>query len=137
MQEPEVPEAVKVQVTGEPEEGVAVSVINAPVVSPATSKVGVVSTVLLSVEEVPLSEPDCRSGAGVGVLGVMVTVPDDAAEKFPVASTENALYKPGTSPKVAKLVGLFAVAIETLFHSVPSAAVIVAVSLGVILVLTR
>jgi hypothetical protein len=41
------------------------------------------------------------------------------------------------SPVVAKLVLVFAVAIDTLFHSVPSAAVIVAVSLGVMLVLTR
>ena len=91
MQEPEVPEAVKVQVTGEPEEGVAVSVINAPVVSPATSKVGVVSTVLLSVEEVPLSEPDCRSGAGVGFGGSIVTVPLEAGERFPAESMAYAL----------------------------------------------
>ena len=38
---------------------------------------------------------------------------------------------------VAKFVFEFAVVIETLFHSVPSAAVIVEVSLGEILVLTR
>jgi hypothetical protein len=59
----------------------------APDVSPATSKVGVVSTVLLSVDEDPLSDPACKSGAGVGVGGSIVTVPLEAAERLPAASS--------------------------------------------------
>jgi hypothetical protein len=57
VQEPVVPEAVNEQVTGEPDAGEAVSVTTAPEVRPATSKVGVVSTVLLSVDDDPLSDP--------------------------------------------------------------------------------
>ena len=56
VQDPVDTEAVKVHVTGEPEAGVAVTVIRAPELNPARSNVGVVSTVLLSVADDPLSE---------------------------------------------------------------------------------
>ena len=79
--------AVNTQVTTDPLAGVAVTVTLAPIVKPAKVKVGVASAVALSVEDEPVSDAVVRSGAGVGVLGVMVTVPEDASDKLPVAST--------------------------------------------------
>jgi hypothetical protein len=130
-------EATNVQVTAGPLDGVAVTVTLAPTVSPAKVKVGVASAVVLSVFEDPVSDAAVRSGAGVGVLGVTVTVPEEAKDKLPMASTAYALYVPGISPVVGRLVLVFAVAIDTLFQRESADAVIVAVSLGVMLVLTR
>jgi hypothetical protein len=76
------------QVTADPLDGVAVTVTLAPTVSPAKVKVGVASAVVLSVFEDPVSDAAVRSGAGVGVLGVMVIVPAEASDRLPVASTE-------------------------------------------------
>jgi hypothetical protein len=87
LQEPVEPEAVKVQVTGEPTDGVAVKVTIAPEVSPATSKVGVLSAVVLSEFDEPVSDAACKSGAGVGVGGRTVTVFVDAPERFPAPSS--------------------------------------------------
>ena len=91
MQEPVVAVAVNVQVTGVPLTGVAVTVINAPTVKPAKSKVGVLSEVVLSEFEDPVSDAAARTGAGVGVEGATVKVPLEAAERFPAESTEYAL----------------------------------------------
>ena len=86
MQEPVVADAVKVQVSAEPLAGVAVSVTVAPTVKPVRSNVGVLSAVVLSVEDAPVSDAAARSGAD-GVAGVNVTVPAEAAEIFPARST--------------------------------------------------
>jgi hypothetical protein len=80
--------ATNMQVTAGPLAGVAVTVTLAPTVSPAKVKVGVASAVVLSVFEDPVSDAAVRSGAGVGVLGVMVIVPEEASDRLPVASTE-------------------------------------------------
>jgi hypothetical protein len=79
--------AVNTQVTGVPVAGVAVTVTVAPTVNPAKVKVGVASAVALSIDDAPVSEAVMRSGAGVGVVGVIVIVPDDTNDKLPVAST--------------------------------------------------
>ena len=63
MQEPVVVVATKVQVTAVPDEGVAVNVIVAPTVNPPIFMVGVLSFVILSVLEEPLS--DAVSSVGV------------------------------------------------------------------------
>ena len=65
MHEPVVVVAVKIQVTGVPEAGVAVKVTVAPTVSPPTFIVGVLSLVILSEFEVPESDPE----SSVGVVG--------------------------------------------------------------------
>ena len=85
VHEPVDPEAVNVQVTVLPVEGVAVTVTEAPEVSPAKSIVGVLSAVELSVEEVPKSEPDAKSGTeGTAIVVVIATL--DTAETPPAES---------------------------------------------------
>jgi hypothetical protein len=85
VHEPVDPEAVNVQVTGLPVEGVAVTVTEAPEVSPAKSIVGVLSAVELSVEEVPKSEPDAKFGTeGTAIVVVITTL--DTAETPPAES---------------------------------------------------
>lgn len=56
VQLPDVDVAVNVQVTGDPELGVAVTVTKAPVVKDVRSKVGVLSAVTLSEFEEPVSD---------------------------------------------------------------------------------
>ena len=86
VQEAVVAAAVIAHVTGEPLAGVAVTVMVAPTVRPLKSNVGVLSAVVLSVDDVPVSDAAARSGAD-GVAGVNVTSPADAAEMFPARST--------------------------------------------------
>jgi hypothetical protein len=62
VQDPEVPTAVNVQVCAEPDAGVAVSVTVAPSTKSVKLNVGVSSAVLLSVPEVPKSDPLAKSG---------------------------------------------------------------------------
>jgi hypothetical protein len=71
VQEPVVATAVNTQLTGVPLAGVAVSVTVAPTVKPERSKVGVLSAVVLSVDEEPVSEASAKSGAE-GVEGFVV-----------------------------------------------------------------
>jgi hypothetical protein len=85
VQEPVDPDAVMVQVTGLPVDGVAVTVTEAPEVRPARSNVGVLSAVELSVEEVPKSEPEAKSGAeGTAIVVVIATL--DTVETPPAES---------------------------------------------------
>ena len=86
VQEAVVAAAVMMHVTGEPLARVAVTVMVAPTVRPLKSNVGVLSAVVLSVADVPVSDAAARSGAD-GVAGVNVTNPADAAEIFPARST--------------------------------------------------
>ena len=55
-----------------------------------TSRVGVVSDVVLSVVEDPVSDPDCISGPAIGVEGTVVSMTterfDDTGEIFPAVS---------------------------------------------------
>jgi hypothetical protein len=88
VQVSEIAVAVKTQVTGVPVDGVAVTVTEAPTVSPAKVNVGVASAVALSVDDEPVSDAVVRSGAGVGVAGVTVIVPVEARDKLPLESTE-------------------------------------------------
>ena len=62
MHEPVVVVAVKIQVTAVPDAGVAVKVTVAPTVRPPILIVGVLSFVILSVLEVPVSEAESRVG---------------------------------------------------------------------------
>jgi hypothetical protein len=63
VHDPDVPVAVNVQVTAVPELGVAVRITVAPLVRPeAISKVGELSDVWLSVELLPKSEEEFKSG---------------------------------------------------------------------------
>jgi hypothetical protein len=74
VHEPVVPDAVNVQVTGLPVEGVAVTVTDAPEVRPDKSRVGVLSAVELSVEDEPRSDPAARSGTeGTAIVVVIET----------------------------------------------------------------
>jgi hypothetical protein len=65
VQELVVVVATNVQVTAVPDAGVAVNVIVAPTVNPLIFIVGVLSFVILSVPEVPVSDAESR----VGVAG--------------------------------------------------------------------
>ena len=85
MQLPLVEVAAKVQVTGDPEEGVAVIVTCAPEISDVRSKVGVLSAVVLSEFEEPVSEADARSGIEAE-LTVVVKGISETRERFPVLS---------------------------------------------------
>ena len=80
-----VPEAVNVQVTGEPVVGVAVTVIKAPEVKPVRSNVGVSIFVILSEFELPESEAACSTGA-LGTAIVVVKLVFETVEKFPALS---------------------------------------------------
>jgi hypothetical protein len=63
-----VEDAVKVQVTADPEAGVAVKVTEAPFTRDPMFIVGVLSEVILSDEEDPRSEPTSRVGVPDGVV---------------------------------------------------------------------
>ena len=80
-----MPEAVNVQVTGEPVVGVAVTVIKAPEVKPVRSNVGVSIFVILSEFELPESEAACSTGA-LGTAIVVVKLVFETVEKFPALS---------------------------------------------------
>jgi hypothetical protein len=62
VHEPVVVVATKVQVTADPDAGVAVKVMVAPLVNPPIFRVGVLSLVILSELEVPVSEAESRVG---------------------------------------------------------------------------
>jgi hypothetical protein len=68
VQLPVVEDAVKVQVTADPEAGVAVRVTEAPFTREPMFIVGVLSEVILSDEEDPRSEPTSRVGVPEGVV---------------------------------------------------------------------
>jgi hypothetical protein len=85
VHEPVDPDAVKVQVTGLPVDGVAVTVTDAPVVRPDRSRVGVLSAVELSVDDEPRSDPTARSGTE-GTAIVVVRDTFDTAEIPPAES---------------------------------------------------
>ena len=82
---------MKIQVTAVPLAGEAVTVTVAPTVNPAKLKVGVLSEVILSEFDDPVSEAAARTGAGVGVVGTTVKVPAEGVEMLPAASTAYAL----------------------------------------------
>ena len=71
--------------TGLPVVGVAVTVTDEPFVSPAKSNVGVLSAVELSLEEVPKSEAEAKSGTE-GTAMVVVRDTFDTAETPPAES---------------------------------------------------
>jgi hypothetical protein len=85
VHEPVDPDAVNVQVTGLPVEGVAVTVTDAPEVRPDKSRVGVLSAVELSVDDEPRSDPAARSGTE-GTAIVVVRDTFDTAEIPPAES---------------------------------------------------
>ena len=136
VQEPVVPVAVKMQVVGLPEEGVAVKVITAPIVRPDREISGVSSLVLLSVFDEPRSEDATKSGVPVAAN---VTVTESAAtnERFPAVSTVNSRYVPGVSPDAARLVAASADVIETLFQEESAAPVMLARLVTVTELLTK
>jgi hypothetical protein len=74
VQEPVVPFATKVQVTAVPEVGVAVKVTVAPEVKPPIFIVGVLSFVILSVLELPVSDPESRVGAAGAAIPPKIIV---------------------------------------------------------------
>ena len=74
---PVVPDAVKVQVTGVDPDFVAVTVTEAPEMSPVRSIRGVESDVRLSLEELPKSEDVARSGAPVADIPTAVAAADN------------------------------------------------------------
>ena len=81
VQVPVLEDAVNVHVRGEPVVGVAVTVISAPDVKDARSKVGVLSAVILSEFDEPESDALCRSGAPA-VATVVVIAMRETAEVF-------------------------------------------------------
>jgi hypothetical protein len=81
VQEPVVATAVNTQFTGVPLAGVAVRVTVAPTVNPERSKVGVLSAVVLSVGEDPVSEASAKSGA-LGVDGFVVKLIVETSDAF-------------------------------------------------------
>ena len=87
VHEPDVDEATKVQVTADPEAGVAVKVIVAPEVNPPMLIVGVLSFVILSVLEVPVSDAESRVGVPVDtsapIAMVRVKTPNNGVSDFP------------------------------------------------------
>jgi hypothetical protein len=85
VHDPVDPDAVKVHVTGSPVDGVAVTVTEAPDVRPDKSNVGVLSAVELSLEEVPKSDPEVKSGAE-GTAIVVVIATSDTVETPPAES---------------------------------------------------
>jgi hypothetical protein len=87
LQVPVLADAVNMHVTSEPLAGVAVTVTCAPDVSDARSKVGVLSAVLLSEFDEPVSEALCRSGAAA----VATVVVKDIAETDDVFTRESSV----------------------------------------------
>jgi hypothetical protein len=85
VHEPDVPEAVKVQVTGEPLAGVAARVTVAPFTSPVRLSVGVLSAVSLSVDERPVSDAVSRSAID-GALTLVLKSIVDTSEILPALS---------------------------------------------------
>ena len=73
------------QVTGDPDVGVAVTVTNAPEVKPERSNVGVSIFVILSEFELPESEAACNTGA-LGTAIVVVKLLLATVEVFPELS---------------------------------------------------
>jgi hypothetical protein len=67
-----------VQVTGDPLAGVAVTVIRAPEVSDVRSKVGVLSAVILSEFDDPVSDALCKSGAAAVPTVVVIDIAETA-----------------------------------------------------------
>jgi hypothetical protein len=82
VQVPVLDDAVNVHVRGEPVDGVAVTVISAPDVKDARSKVGVLSAVILSEFDEPVSDEDAKSGTD----GALTLVLKETKEIFPAAS---------------------------------------------------
>jgi hypothetical protein len=92
VQLPVVALAVNEQVTGEPVAGVAVSVISAPEVKDESSKVGVVSAVVLSEFDEPVSDAACKSGElEVGTVVVIAIIETDEEFAFPSSTITYAL----------------------------------------------
>ena len=87
VQEPVVDVATKVQVTDDPDAGLAVNVIVAPEVNPPIFIVGVLSLVILSVLEVPVSEAESSVGVPVAtsapIVIVRVNTPNNTVSDFP------------------------------------------------------
>ena len=87
VHEPVVVVATKVQVTAGPDAGVAVNVIVAPTVRPPIFMVGVLSLVILSVLEVPVSDAVARVGVPVATNAPMamvrVNTPNSGVSDFP------------------------------------------------------
>jgi hypothetical protein len=135
-QDPVVAVAVNVHTTAVPEDGVAVKVITAPIVKLDIEISGVSSLVVLSVLEVPRSDPATKSGVPVAA-NVTVTEFVETADKLPAASTVYRRYVPGVSPVAARLVDVFAVDISTLFHEESAAPVILARLFTVIALFTK
>jgi hypothetical protein len=82
-----VEEATKVQVTDWPDAGLAVNVIVAPEVNPPMLMVGVLSFVILSEFEVPVSEAESSVGVPVEtnapIAIVRVKTPNNTVSDFP------------------------------------------------------
>jgi hypothetical protein len=74
VQELVVVVATNVQVTAVPDAGVAVNVIVAPTVNPLIFIVGVLSFVILSVLEVPVSDAESRVGVAVAARAPIAIV---------------------------------------------------------------
>jgi hypothetical protein len=87
VHEPDVDEATKVQVTEGPDAGLAVNVIVAPTVRPPIFMVGVLSLVILSLLEVPVSDAESRVGVPVATSApiaiVRVKTPNNTVSDFP------------------------------------------------------
>jgi hypothetical protein len=87
VQEPVVVVATKVHVTEGPDAGLAVNVIVAPEVNPPIFMVGVLSFVILSVLEVPVSEAESSVGVPVEtnapIAIVRVKTPNNTVSDFP------------------------------------------------------
>jgi hypothetical protein len=77
--------ATNTQVTADPLAGVAVIVTVAPVSNPVRLIVGVLSAVMLSVDDIPVSEEVARSGAE-GALTLVLNATSETNEIFPALS---------------------------------------------------
>lgn len=81
----------------------------------STKTVGVSSDVTSSDDDTPESLPDSKSGTPIptGAVESIVTVPVDADDKFPAASTAYALYVPSDNPVALSDVAVSAAEIVT------------------------
>ena len=77
------------------------------------------------------------ASSDVGAGGKILMVPEEAADRFPAASTEYVLYVPDAKPVAAKFVSLLAVEIVALFQAVSAAPVMLARFVTVIALLTK
>lgn len=77
--------ATKIHVTGEPLAGAAVMVTVAPVTNPVRLIVGVLSAVMLSVEDIPVSDEAARSGTE-GALTLVLKAISETNEILPALS---------------------------------------------------